>query len=95
MIHATVTLLDSLVDEPLPQPERAAELAHVLDKQGFNVVYEGMYGVSVEGEREDFERVFGVSPEEDGPFSAEITDSIDELKGVVGRIDVAGETEYF
>ncbi|MFL9908930.1 hypothetical protein [Paraburkholderia sp. RL17-337-BIB-A] len=91
-ILATVTLKDTFDDENQPPAREAvAQVAHVLDDQGFRVIHEGLFGVSIEGEPADFQRVFGLSPEGQSSFSAEITDSIEELRDTVERLEVADE----
>ena len=94
-ILATVTVKSSLMDDRPPAKETVAAVAHVLYGQGFTVIYEGLFGVSIKGEPADFQRVFGVSPQGQESFSVEITDSIDELKGSVDRLEVAEEKVFY
>lgn len=78
-----------------PNPERVRLVGEQLSELGFEVLRIGRRGISIEGEPERFEAVFGIHPEPARALTLEVHPRDARLKGMVDYLEVASEPVSF
>jgi hypothetical protein len=78
-----------------PSADALERVADALKRGGLSVLRVGRFGVSVEGEAEDFARTLGVALEPNRSRTVQANPREDELSDLVGSVEVTGTPERF